>query len=1021
MEKIRGVLDGVETVLGGLTRGLNLDVLDTGVAESQGRLLSFVPRASALGVVLPSNSPGVHALWVPTIALKTALVLKPGGAEPWTPYRVIQAFLQAGAPPEAFGYYPTDHAGAGELLRRCGRGIVFGDVASTRAWHGDPRVEVHGPGYSKVLLGPDAAAEWPRYLDVMASSVAENGGRSCVNASGVWTPAHAREIAEALADRLVAIRPRAEDDPEAQLAPFANAAVAQAISSMIDRELEVPGAVDLTASRRSGPRMVTWEGATYLLPTVVLCESPAHPLANREFLFPFASVVPVAPAGSRTPSAPPSPSPPSPRTKGCAGGSSPRAAPAPAEPRAPPDLAGERDQPHGATTSNLYARRAPEPGRRLMRVLQSPPAPAGCTAGAVAGQRARRATVARPDVSLLPVYTPTRTDEDNVSDGHVFLGGISVYLEQHVPLLRRTPAVLDWIWDRPWSSRLATGARSPWSRGSSGLTVSTLREEGNQAKELRKLVKYLEGQPPFDVAVIPMSMLLGLAPPLKRTLGVPICCTLQGDDLFLDGLGEPWRSESLALIRKHASAVDAFIATSAYYADHMAGYLGVPRERIRHVPLGINLRGYTAAPRAPHAVPTIGYFARIAPRRACTSSPRPTRILRQERGLPAARLEAGTSPPSIATTSAASRRNWSRGPRGRVPLPRRAGPGGQDRVPARGRCLLRAQPLCGAERALPARGDGQRGAGGVAAPRRVPRDHREDRGRSALRAERRCLAGGPPARAAARHRGRRRDGTAGRRGRSAPLQRRRDGRVPDRSVRRGDALSRRGRTPRGRPVMLEVRGLRKEYPTPRGPLSILQDVDLTLAPGESLCIMGPSGSGKSTLLYILGTLEPPTSGSVRLGGRDPFAMPERELAAFRNASIGFVFQDHCLLPQCTVVENVLAPTLVSARRDGLEARAKGLLEAVGLAERLEHRPAQLSGGEKQRVALARALVLRPSLLPCDEPTGNLDAESAGRVADLLLDLHRREQAVLVLVTHSAELAARFSDRRRLAGGRLVPA
>ena len=296
MGKIRGVLDGVETVLAGLTRGLDLDVLDTGVAESQGRLLSFVPRASALGVVLPSNSPGVHALWVPTIALKTALVLKPGGAEPWTPYRVIQAFLQAGAPPEAFGYYPTDHAGAGELLRRCGRGIVFGDVASTRAWHGDPRVEVHGPGYSKVLLGPDAAAEWPRYLDVMASSVAENGGRSCVNASGVWTPAHAREIAEALADRLVAIRPRAEDDPEAQLAPFANPAVAQAISSMIDRELEVPGAVDLTASRRAGPRMVTWEGATYLLPTVVLCESPAHPLANREFLFPFASVVPVTPA-----------------------------------------------------------------------------------------------------------------------------------------------------------------------------------------------------------------------------------------------------------------------------------------------------------------------------------------------------------------------------------------------------------------------------------------------------------------------------------------------------------------------------------------------------------------------------------------------------------------------------------------------------------------------------------------------------------------------------------------------------
>jgi acyl-CoA reductase-like NAD-dependent aldehyde dehydrogenase len=227
--------------------------------------------------------------------MKIALVLKPGSAEPWTPYRVIQAFLKAGAPPEAFGYYPTDHAGAAEVLRRCGRGIVFGDVASTRAWHSDRRVEVHGPGYSKVLLGPDTAAEWPRHLDLMVSSIAENGGRSCVNASGVWTTGHAREITEALAERLAAIRPRAEDDPEAQLAPFANPRVAEAISAMIDRDLEVPGAADVTAARRGGSRVVTWEGATYLLPTVVRCDSPEHPLANREFLFPFASVVTVRP------------------------------------------------------------------------------------------------------------------------------------------------------------------------------------------------------------------------------------------------------------------------------------------------------------------------------------------------------------------------------------------------------------------------------------------------------------------------------------------------------------------------------------------------------------------------------------------------------------------------------------------------------------------------------------------------------------------------------------------------------
>jgi acyl-CoA reductase-like NAD-dependent aldehyde dehydrogenase len=293
MEKIRTVLSELERILSGLTRGLDPDLLDRGTGESHGHALSFVPRSPTLGVVLPSNSPGVHSLWVPALALKTALVLKPGGAEPWTPYRLIQAFLRAGAPPDAFGFYPTDHAGAGEILRRCGRGMVFGDVASTRPWAGDPRVEVHGPGYSKVLLGPDAAEDWGRHIDVIVSSIVENGGRSCVNASGVWVAGDARALADALAERLARIGPRAEDDPEAQLAPFANPDVARRISDTIDRELEVPGAVDLTAQHRSGGRLVQWEGSTYLLPTLVRCDSPEHPLANREFLFPFASVVPV--------------------------------------------------------------------------------------------------------------------------------------------------------------------------------------------------------------------------------------------------------------------------------------------------------------------------------------------------------------------------------------------------------------------------------------------------------------------------------------------------------------------------------------------------------------------------------------------------------------------------------------------------------------------------------------------------------------------------------------------------------
>jgi lipoprotein-releasing system ATP-binding protein len=219
--------------------------------------------------------------------------------------------------------------------------------------------------------------------------------------------------------------------------------------------------------------------------------------------------------------------------------------------------------------------------------------------------------------------------------------------------------------------------------------------------------------------------------------------------------------------------------------------------------------------------------------------------------------------------------------------------------------------------------------------------------------------------------------------------------------------------------LLEVSGLSKEYRTPRGALPILSDVSLSLARGDAASIMGPSGSGKSTLLYILGALEPPTRGEVRLDGRDPFALGERELASFRNQKIGFVFQDHCLLPQCSVLENVLTPTLV-ARRDGDAAgRARDLLEQVGLARRADHRPAELSGGERQRAALARALVTRPTLLLCDEPTGNLDQRSAETVAELLLELHARQETILVVVTHSPALAARFPRRYVLEGQRLV--
>ena len=219
--------------------------------------------------------------------------------------------------------------------------------------------------------------------------------------------------------------------------------------------------------------------------------------------------------------------------------------------------------------------------------------------------------------------------------------------------------------------------------------------------------------------------------------------------------------------------------------------------------------------------------------------------------------------------------------------------------------------------------------------------------------------------------------------------------------------------------MLKVEKVSKDYPTPKGPLRVLSDVSLSLARGDAVSIMGPSGSGKSTLLYIVGALEPPTEGSITIDGQNPFALDQTRLAAFRNSEIGFVFQDHCLLPQCSVIENVLTPTLVAADRKGSKERALALLNQVGLSDRLDHRPGELSGGEKQRVSLARALITRPSLLLCDEPTGNLDHKSAETVADLLLELHKEQQTVLIIVTHNAELASRLPTRYELIDQQLV--
>jgi lipoprotein-releasing system ATP-binding protein len=224
-------------------------------------------------------------------------------------------------------------------------------------------------------------------------------------------------------------------------------------------------------------------------------------------------------------------------------------------------------------------------------------------------------------------------------------------------------------------------------------------------------------------------------------------------------------------------------------------------------------------------------------------------------------------------------------------------------------------------------------------------------------------------------------------------------------------------------MSLTVTDLHKDYPTRSGPLVVLNGARLSLDRGDSAAVMGPSGSGKSTLLHILGTLDRPTAGSVALENTDPFCLDDTALAGFRNRRIGFVFQDHHLLPQFSVLENVLVPTLVNTDADpkATEAYARELLNRVGLADRIEHRPAELSGGERQRVAVARALVQKPALVLADEPTGNLDRRNAQHVGELLLELHRQEQAILVVVTHSTELARTFPKRYEMADGLLQPA
>jgi acyl-CoA reductase-like NAD-dependent aldehyde dehydrogenase len=293
MNKIHQALANMAKVLNGLTRGLNLSVLDKGIGEQNGARVCFYAATQSLGLVMPSNSPAVNSLWLPAIPLKIPVIIKPGKDEPWTPYRLIQSFIAAGCPAEAFGFYPTDHEGAAEILRTCGRALIFGDKSTTAQYANNPAIQIHGPGYSKILIADDEIDRWPEFIDVIVSAISENGGRSCINASTVVVPKYGADIAEALAKKLGPIAPTNPEDENARLSGFANVKMADYIDATIEEGLQTPGATEVTAKYRNGPRKVQHNGATYMRPTIVHCDSFAHPLANREFLFPYASVVEV--------------------------------------------------------------------------------------------------------------------------------------------------------------------------------------------------------------------------------------------------------------------------------------------------------------------------------------------------------------------------------------------------------------------------------------------------------------------------------------------------------------------------------------------------------------------------------------------------------------------------------------------------------------------------------------------------------------------------------------------------------
>ena len=646
-------------------------------------------------------------------------------------------------------------------------------------------------------------------------------------------------------------------------------------------------------------------------------------------------------------------------------------------------------------------------------------------------------------VTLIPLYSPLRTDSQTASIPEVYYGGVNAYLQHAIRLFRHTPRLLDSVFDRPWILNAAAdlGAQTPPEK-LVAFTLDILQgEEGHATKELRRLVEFLKNDVKPQIVSLPNLMFIGMARAFRQALEVPIVCELTGEDIFLDAMKEQDRLEVRRVIRARCGDVTRFVSTSEYYADRMADYLGLARDRIDVVYSGIESEYLSATARVPDGSPrppTIGYLARICTEKGLSRLIDGFFILRRMTGMESAQLKIGGY-------LGARDQKWFA-------------------------ALQKRIEATGLSRAVDYLGEVDR-AGKLALLDSidvfsVPTAYPESKGIYVLEALARGvpvvqpahgsfpelirLTGGgvlvPPgdpealARALAdllRDPLRRRE--LGRKGRVVVESTFTDShmaanmlKVYEAAMAEENTKARRTSASSVEPhegtrgisddAALVVLDVWKEYATPAEPLVVLRGVSFSPSRGDTLAIVGPSGSGKSTLLNILGTLDRPTRGSVKLGGVDPFSLPPAGLARFRSSRIGFVFQDHHLLPQCTAMENVLVAKLAMGKVSDADAgRARDLLAMVGLADRARHLPSELSGGERQRVAIARALMNGPQLLLCDEPTGNLDQKTSHAIGQLLLHLAAETNAILIVVTHSSMLAAMFARQLRMVDGMLVEA